>query len=252
MQIIPSIDLLDGKCVRLVKGDYGKSKTYSDDPVQIALEFEAAGAAWIHVVDLDAARGGQNNNRQWIRKICRSVSCSVEVGGGVRSSGDVDDLLEAGVRRLVLGTILVNNPDLVAEWTAHYGDLFFAGVDASEGIVKTSGWTGDSGVRDLDLAGKLAELGLSGVIYTSIARDGMLSGPDIERTNSIAEASGLPVIISGGVSGPEDVLEVDRKRLPGVIGVIIGKAIYEKRLSVADLIARFHDTRDEIPSTGTD
>ncbi len=239
MQIVPSIDLLAGKCVRLLKGDYGQSTVYSDDPVETAMGFEAAGASWIHAVDLDGARGSGENNRDRLRAICRAVSCRIQLGGGIRTEHDVRQLLDIGVSRLILGTILSRDPDTVAMWTACYGGVFWGGVDARDGIVKTSGWTEDSGVRDIDLARRLGPLGLTGLVYTSIARDGTLSGPDIERTNEIAEAAGLPVTLSGGISSAGDVEDVYRRRSAGVTGVIIGKAIYEQRLNLAEMISRY-------------
>lgn len=241
MLILPAIDILNGRCVRLYKGDYGRSKTYFENPVEVACSFEAAGARWLHIVDLDAARGRGDNNREVIGGIRRAVSCSIEVGGGIRSSKDIKELINLGIDRLIVGTMLARNPELVSGWCAEYPGRLAAGIDALEGMVKVSGWESDSGVEDIDLAVKAAEMGMSAVIYTSIERDGTLQGPDIKRTNLIAEHSALPVILSGGISSPEDAATVYRERSQGVCGLITGKALYEGRIDLAQLIAQYRE-----------
>ena len=238
MLIIPSIDLLDGKCVRLRRGRYADSTVYSSDPARVAEGFAAAGARWIHLVDLNAARGDGMNNRRRIGEIRKAVDCSLEVGGGIRSEGDVGELLSLGIQRLVLGTVLVKEPRLAASWVQTYGKVFIGAVDAAEGAVKIGGWEGDGAVRDSDLAASLAGLGIRGIIYTSIFRDGTLGGPDLDGTNRVAAASGLPVVLSGGIGAPEDVERVYRQSHAGVRGVIIGKAYYEKRVSLPDLFRK--------------
>jgi phosphoribosylformimino-5-aminoimidazole carboxamide ribotide isomerase len=246
--IIPAIDLLSGACVRLLKGRYDSFTRYAVDPVEVACRFEAAGARWLHVVDLEAAKwkagepgadGPPAHNRAVIRRIRRSVSCRLEVGGGVRSETDVLELLDAGVDRLVLGTVLARDPDTVATWRERFGALFVAGIDADRGRVKVAGWEADGGADDLTLARRSRALGMLGIVYTTIDRDGTMEGPALEQSNRIAEASGLPVVVSGGVGRPSDVERVVRLRHPRVCGLLIGKAIYEGRVDLDELIRRF-------------
>jgi len=240
MTIIPAIDLLGGRCVRLFKGRYDESVTYSNDPVETARAFYHAGARRIHLVDLDAARS-DGTNREVIRKIRRAVPSIIEAGGGIRSEKDVDELLDAGADRLILGTVLVREPECVAGWIKKYGPLFIAGIDALNGLVKVAGWEKSGGVSDLALASRAGALGFISIIYTNIDRDGTLEGPDLERTRLVAEASGLPVIVSGGVSDIEDcrkaaALTLPQGKGPGITGIITGKAIYEGRIDLANAV----------------
>jgi phosphoribosylformimino-5-aminoimidazole carboxamide ribotide isomerase len=238
--IIPAIDLLGGECVRLRQGDYNEAVRYdSADPVSRARLFEEAGIRRIHIVDLDAAKGEGKNNRGLIRRIRAAVSCVIEAGGGIRSEKDVEELLEAGVDRLILGTILVRDPHTAGAWMRRYGKRFIAGIDAKDGEVRISGWKEGSSLRDTELAKKLAQMGAVSIIYTDIARDGMLSGPAIERTLAVGRAGGIPVILSGGVSRGEDIREA-AARVGGIIPAIItGKAVYEGRLDLAALAREY-------------
>lgn len=244
MLIIPSIDLLDGRCVRLLKGSYAESTVYSEDPAEVAATFEKAGARWIHVVDLDAARGGGRNNRRCIAEIRKAVSCSVEVGGGIREDRDVEELLEAGIDRLIVGTVLVRDPERVGCWIDEYGGVFVGAVDALDGMVRIAGWEGEGAVRDTELAESSKQLGIRGIIYTSIRRDGTMSGPDLNATNLVAAASGLPVILSGGIGGERDIERVDAGRGGGVVGAIVGRAYYEGRVSLPMLFERYRQADD--------
>jgi phosphoribosylformimino-5-aminoimidazole carboxamide ribotide isomerase len=242
MLIIPAIDILDGECVRLYQGNYHNVTVYSKNPVDIARNFEEAGAVRIHIVDLGAARGDGSNNREKIAQIRETVSCTLEVGGGIRSREDIEELLSIGIDKLILGTVIVQHPDKVAEWTKMYHDTCIAGIDALDGRVKISGWKDDPGIEDTILAQHAKELGFTEIIYTNISHDGALTGPDIERTGLIAEASYLPVILSGGISCRADVVEVIKKAHPCITGIIVGKAIYEQKVSVSDLIRSFQNT----------
>jgi len=239
MIIVPAIDLLRGQCARLNQGDYGEATFYDRDPVAVAREFEQAGATRIHVVDLDAAHGDKATNRKKIRKIRKAVSCVIELGGGIRTDDDIEELLDLGIDRLVLGTTFARKPQIVEGWSAHYGNVFVAGIDAKDGYVYVSGWEQKTRTADTELARQAAEVGASGIVYTNIARDGTLSGPDIERTNLIAEQSGLPVTLSGGVGTAADVEAVSAGRHTGVRGVIVGKAIYEEAVDLRDLIETY-------------
>ncbi|UCF97817.1 MAG: 1-(5-phosphoribosyl)-5-((5-phosphoribosylamino)methylideneamino)imidazole-4-carboxamide isomerase [Spirochaetaceae bacterium] len=272
MTVLPAIDLLGGSCVRLTRGDYNRVNRYSRDPVAVAREFEAAGARWIHLVDLDAARGravsgagrshvtaghadlpaarsvdqpaaGSGNrspadhrNRRIIQAITGEVSCNIQIGGGIRRLEDVEELLQAGAKRLIVGTILVKDPEEVRRWCRLHPGLLWAGIDADRGTVKVSGWEQEAAPPDVELAVRVGELGLAGIVYTSIGRDGTLGGPDIERTNRIAEVSGMPVILSGGIGSMEDVRRVADQGHPGIEGLIIGKAIYEGRVDLRELL----------------
>ncbi len=239
MTIIPAIDLLGGRCVRLYKGRYDESVTYRNDPSQTAAAFAAAGARRIHIVDLDAARSS-GSNRKVLWDIRQAVSSIIEVGGGIRSEKDVEELLEAGADRLILGTVLTREPEKVAGWIKKYGTVFIAGIDALAGLVKVAGWEQNGGVSDLSLAAQAGEMGFISIIYTNIDRDGTLEGPDLERTMLVAEASGLPVVVSGGISGIEDCRRAASLESPrgsaGITGIITGKAIYEGRLDLADAV----------------
>lgn len=246
MLIIPAIDILDGKCVRLTKGDYDSVRVYDHDPVSMARRFEDMGAKRIHLVDLDAARGGEKKNRITLKNIRKAVSCLIQVGGGIRTADDAKELIDAGIDRLVLGTILAKTPDTVASWINRFGSLFIAGIDALNGSVKISGWSVDSRIADTELAVKAKALGMCGIIYTNIAKDGTLGGPDIDRTNLIAHTSGLPVMLSGGISSIEDVKAVAEKKSAGVVGILTGKAIYEGALDIKRALQQYQkvDTGD--------
>ena len=240
MLIIPAIDLLDGKCVRLYKGDYSQVTVYSDDPVAMARSFVASGARRIHLVDLDAARGGKNN-RKVIASIRREVDALFELGGGIRTDDDVKEIIDIGIDRLILGTVFAKDPEIGARWTALYGKKFIAGIDALDGDVKVSGWQQGARIADTDLAKKAAECGMCSIIYTNIVKDGTLSGPDTERTLTIAEASGIPVTVSGGISCQADFADiVQNPRCAGRIGgIITGKGFYEKKFDLSQVIARY-------------
>lgn len=247
MLIIPAIDLLDGKCVRLYKGDYSKVTVYSDDPVAMARSFVTSGAKRIHLVDLDAARGSANN-RSIIAEICRHVDALFELGGGIRTQDDVKEIVDIGVDRLILGTVFAKDPECGARWTAQFGKKFIAGIDALNGEVKVSGWQQGVRMADTELAKKAAECGMCSIIYTNIVKDGTLSGPDTERTLTIAEVSGLPVTVSGGISCAQDFADiVHNPRCAGRIGgIITGKGFYEKRFDLASVIARYQIEEDMV------
>ena len=241
MLIIPAIDLLNNQCVRLLKGDYSTSKVYSDTPEETARSFIKSGAKRIHIVDLDAARGEAKNNREVISVIRKAVDCVIEVGGGIRSEADIEELLEIGVNKLILGTILIKNPKKVIEWVKSYGDIFIGGIDVLDGYVKISGWEQASGVIDTDLANKLKGWGINEIIYTNISKDGTLGGADIESTNRIAKESGLSVVLSGGISSDEDIENVSNNKHSGVTGIITGKAIYENKINLEKVIKLYQN-----------
>ena len=237
MYLLPAIDILGGKAVRLAKGDYNLVTVYNDDPVAQARLFEEQGASWIHVVDLDGARTGNPLNIAVVERIVRETSLSVEIGGGIRSLETLRRLVAVGAARMVLGTALVNDPELArAAVEAVGGDRLTAGIDAKGGEVAVSGWIEGSGVAATDLARAMGEAGFRHVVYTDIARDGMQTGIDPAAYVAMAHAFGHPVIASGGVASVADI-----ERLAPVAesieGVITGRAVYEGTLSVADGVA---------------
>lgn len=242
--IIPAIDIIDGKCVRLYRGSFDRVTVYGDDPVSIALAFAEAGARYIHVVDLDAARGSAGNNRELAARIKRETGCVVELGGGIRSERDIEEILALGVERLILGTVMVRNPEEVQGWVERYGRVFIAGIDARNGKVKVSGWEEDGGIGDVELASMARNMGIDRIIYTSISKDGVLEGPDIEATNRIAEVSGAKVVLSGGIGSEADIGDVYRIRKEGIVGTIVGKAIYEGLVDLERMIELFQESEE--------
>ena len=247
MLIIPAIDLLGGKAVRLYQGSYDKVSTYDNDPVAAARRLEAAGISRLHLVDLDAARnaGGQpdRHNRAVIAAIRQAVSCEIEVGGGIRSRQDVEELAAAGVDWFIVGTALVKDPAGVADWIKARPGRFVAGIDAFDGKVKIAGWEGDAGLDDHNVAAKARAMGFSAIIYTNISRDGTLAGPDLARTKAVAAASGLPVILSGGIGSTADIEAVIADKDPLMLGIITGKALYEGRIDLESLCRRYPQAR---------
>jgi len=234
MIFIPAIDLIDGKCVRLSQGDYAKKTLYSDDPTDVARSFQDQGAGYIHIVDLDAAKNAGLTNRDTIKKIIQSVSIPVEVGGGVRTRDRAAHLIDIGVSRIILGTIIVRDSEMAAGIVGEFKDALAAGIDARDGYVRISGWTEGSGVKAVQLGKRVRDMGFSLIVYTDIARDGMLEGPNIEGIRTMANETGLPVIAAGGISNLGDLRAVKALEGDRVVGVISGKAIYEGTLSVAE------------------
>lgn len=239
MLIIPAIDILGGECVRLYQGDYSQITVYDKDPVTAAREFEKAGARCIHIVDLDAARGGSKRNRKKIRKIRKAVSCSIQLGGGIRDEEDVTELIDLGIDSLVLGTVFARNANRVEGWIKHYGPIFMAGIDALNGKVQISGWEQSTEIADIELAKKAREIGITGIIYTSIVKDGTLDGPDIQATRRIAEAADLPIIHSGGISSTADIDAIVGNNIPNLNGIITGKAVYEDCFNLEEAIQKY-------------
>lgn len=244
MELLPAIDLLDGRVVRLVRGDYAEETVYDADPVAVARRFAAGGARWIHVVDLDAARTGEPRNRDAVAAVAAAmaeVGVAVESGGGVRSEAAARSLWEVGVRRVVLGTAAVEDPALVERLAALHPDGVAVGLDARAGAVAVRGWLDDSGVSIAQALVRLADAGVAAVIVTEISRDGMLSGPDIAGLGEVLDLTAIDVIASGGVASAGDVATLAALRGPrsgrALAGAIVGRAIYEGRLSVEEGVA---------------
>ena len=230
--VFPAIDLRGGRCVRLVQGDFGRSKEYDADPVERAREWERQGAAAIHVVDLDGAKEGRPVQTDLISRMARAVDVPLQVGGGVRTLDDLAGLRRAGASRFVMGTAAVGDRDLRLRAVEMAGPSLVVAVDARDGVVATHGWQRSSGVPVLDLAEELSTDGVASVLYTDVARDGVGSGAALEDTAAIA--SFLPTIASGGVRDAWDVTALSR--LDGVVGVIVGTALYEERVTLGELL----------------
>jgi phosphoribosylformimino-5-aminoimidazole carboxamide ribotide isomerase len=239
MELYPAIDLRDGRCVRLQQGDYARETVYDENPVTVARRFEAAGARWIHVVDLDAARSGSAANLGVVEAICAAVACKVQTGGGIRSIADAGDRLAAGAARVVIGTAAVERPALVDELSALHPGRIAVGLDARGRTVAIRGWVENSQADLLDLAARFGASAASALVVTEIGRDGMFTGPDIAGLSEVLHATTTPLIASGGVGALSDLaalraIEVDGRRLTGVI---VGRALYEGRLDIEEAIA---------------
>ena len=230
MIILPAVDLLGGKCVRLLKGDYDKVTVYNDDPLSQAWEFKEAGAQWIHVVDLDAARTGVPTNHAIIRQIAEKTGLKVDTGGGIRNMDTLRRWIEDyGVSRCVLGTAAVRDRAFTETALELYGDKIAIGIDAKDGEVAVDGWTEGSGLDAVEFALIMKSIGAETIVFTDIARDGMLTGPAVSSTKLMVESTGLDVIASGGIGSNEDI---DKVRTTGCAGVIVGKAIYEGKVDL--------------------
>ena len=242
MYLLPAIDILDGRAVRLARGDYAAVTVYHDDPALQAQLFEEDGASWIHVVDLNGAKSGNPDNIEVVRRILARTKLKVEVGGGVRSLEVADRLLDAGATRVILGTALVRDPDFAQAAIEKFGaDALVAGIDAKAGEAAVAGWTEGSGVAAADLARRMAGLGYEHIVYTDIARDGMQTGVENSAYARMAAAFGNPVIVSGGIATAADIAAL-APIADAVEGVIAGRAIYEGSLSVADGVAACQGT----------
>ncbi|MCE1273730.1 MAG: 1-(5-phosphoribosyl)-5-[(5-phosphoribosylamino)methylideneamino]imidazole-4-carboxamide isomerase [Chlorobiaceae bacterium] len=228
MLIIPAIDIKEGKCVRLTRGDFAQKKIYLDNPSDMAVIWRKQNAKMLHVVDLDAALTGEMVNFEKIREIVGILDIPIQVGGGIRSAEAVRKYLEIGVSRVVIGSAAVTNPGLVAELLKKYRpSQIVVGIDAENGVPKIKGWTESSDMKDYELALEMKKLGVERVIYTDITRDGMLQGIGYETTRAFAEKAGMKVTASGGVSSSEDLHKLRSLEKFGVDSVIIGKALYE-------------------------
>lgn len=234
MQIWPAIDLRGGKCVRLQQGDYNRETVYGEDPAKMAQRWVEEGADCLHLVDLDGAKDGSLKNREAIAAIVRAVSIPCEVGGGIRDEAAIQELLDLGLARLVIGTKALREPDWFAAMCRKFPDKLVLGIDAKEGKVATDGWLEVSTTPAIDLAKTYEHLPIAALIYTDIATDGMLAGPNVEAMQAMKLAVELPVIASGGVTTVDDVKRLAKA---GLDGAIVGRALYEGRLTVEEAVA---------------
>lgn len=236
MDVIPAIDLLEGRCVRLYQGDYAQSQVFDENPVAVAQQWANQGAPRLHLVDLDGAKAGHSVNLAVIEAIVQAVEIPVQVGGGLRDRQSVANLLATGVQSAILGTVAVEQPDLVAELCQEFPGQIIVGIDARNGRVATRGWLETSEVLATDLAQRMAQLGAAAIIYTDIHRDGTLQGPNLEALRELATAIAIPVIASGGVSSVTDLLNLLALEPEGVTGAIVGRAIYTGDVSLPEAL----------------
>ena len=237
MTILPTIDLKEGRCVRLLQGRKEDETVYSDDPAAMARRWQDEGATYLHLVDLDGAFEGASRNLAAVARIRESVTIPVELGGGLRSLGAISRLLSLGLDRVILGTVAVREPGIVQAAVERFGpERIVVGIDARGGQVAVEGWVESTGVSATDLALRMKGLGVPRVVYTDIATDGMLAGPNVEATRELAVATGMRVIASGGISSLDDLRRVAALAPFGVEGVIVGKALYEGRVDLREAV----------------
>ena len=233
MIIFPAIDMKDNKCVRLSQGDFDKIKVYSDKPVEMALEWERKGAEFLHLVDLDGAKSEGFVNKESIEDIVKNLSIPVQVGGGIRSEAKVEELLNLGVNRVIVGTMAIENRELLEKLVSKYKEKIVVSIDAKDGKVATRGWKVVSSVDSLDLCKELEEIGVETIVYTDISKDGMLKGPNLDIYETLSKKTSLNIIASGGISFMEDIKKL---KSMNIYGGIIGKAFYDNLLDFEEVI----------------
>jgi len=243
MIVIPAIDILEGKCVRLYQGDYQAAEVFNDDPIIVAKQWADQGATRLHLVDLDGAKQGRVVNGDIIAAIAHQVSIPIQVGGGLRDWASVTQMLDLGVAQVIIGTIAVKQPDLVAQLCGEFPGQILVGIDARDGKVATDGWLETSEVAAPALAQSMATLGAAGIIYTDIHRDGTLSGANLPALREMAESVNIPVIASGGISSLTNLLSLLALEPLGVTGVIVGKALYTGDISLKEALQAIGDGR---------
>ena len=236
MEIIPAIDLLNGKCVRLNQGNYNEVTKFNSDPVKQAQIWESQGAKRLHLVDLDGAKTGEPINDQTIKKIKKSISIPIQLGGGIRNEHRAKELLDIGIDRIILGTIAIENPELVRILSKEYPKRVAVGIDAKEGMVATRGWLKQSKISSLELAKQLNDLELAAIISTDIATDGTLKGPNVKALREIADISINPVIASGGIGSIADLISLADLEMTGIEAIIVGRALYDGSIDLKEAI----------------
>lgn len=234
--IYPAIDMRGGNCVRLEQGDFAKETVYGNNPFEVAKQFAEAGASWIHMVDLDGAKAGSKQNAEHVLRVASELNCKVQIGGGIRSEEDVRYYLDRGVDRVILGSLAVRETKLTKELLRKYGEKIAIGLDARDGFVSTEGWLESSELTAVDLGMELTEAGAKTFIYTDIAKDGMLAGPNMKEIVRLAEKTEVNVIASGGIQGIEDLQQLKAYQHRHVIGSIVGKALYTNRFTLQEAL----------------
>ena len=233
MNIFPAIDIIDGKAVRLFKGDYSQKTVYNDSPLEVAKSFEKAGASYLHLVDLDGAKSGDTPNYEIIKSIAQSTSLKIEIGGGIRSEEVIKRYLDAGVMRVILGTVAIENPEFTKEMTAKYGDAIAVGIDISGGFVATRGWTDITKVSCDEMFANMEKIGVKTVICTDISKDGAMMGTNLELYKDLKSKYNIDIVASGGVSSMDDITALKAMDL---YGAILGKALYEGAVDLTKAI----------------
>ena len=234
MILFPAIDIRDGKAVRLIQGDYDRETRYDDDPVVAARRWVDGGAHWLHVVDLDGARAGEPVNLEHVRRIVAAVNVPVQLGGGLRDSKKVEEAISSGAERVVLGTAAVRDPEMAEAIASVHGDRVVVSVDSRSGKVAAEGWTVESELGTIDVIAELSRRGLSRFVYTPVEVDGLMEGPDLNSLGEVARATDGQVIYSGGIGTLDDLRAVAGLGLDNVEGVIVGRALYEQRFTIAE------------------
>ena len=237
MILFPAIDIRNGRCVRLTEGKFECETVFAEDPAEMAVRWADAGAEYLHVVDLDGALAGQSSNTEVIKRILAKVKIPVQVGGGIRTLANIENMLALGVSRVILGSVAVRDPELVREACQKFPGQVVVGIDAKNGEVAVEGWGIGGGIGAIELAKKMAAVGVEHIIFTDISRDGMLSGVNVEATAELAKASGVKVIASGGVSSLADLKALQAHEADGIEGCIVGKAIYTGALDLKEALA---------------
>jgi len=236
MIVLPAIDLKAGEVVRLKQGDFDRKTVYSQDPLAVAKDFAAKGAKWLHLVDLDGASQGESQNFAVIKKIAAETELKIQTGGGIRKKEDVQRLLDLGVKRVIIGTLAVKNPELLAEMIKEFGaESILVSIDARDDKVATSGWLEASEKDMLDFAREMEELGVKYILYTDIGRDGMLSGPDFKGLRKLKAETNLKIIASGGISSNQDLYDLAEEKF---YGAITGQAIYQSKVDLKEVLAK--------------
>ena len=237
MILFPAIDIRNSRCVRLTEGKFECETVFAEDPAEMAVRWADAGAEYLHVVDLDGALAGQSSNTEVIKRILAKVKIPVQVGGGIRTLANIENMLALGVTRVILGSVAVRNPELVREACQKFPGQVVVGIDAKNGEVAVEGWGIGGGIGAEKLAKKMAAVGVEHIIFTDISRDGMLAGVNVEATAELAKASGIKVIASGGVASLADIKALQAREADGIEGCIIGKAIYTGALDLKEALA---------------
>jgi phosphoribosylformimino-5-aminoimidazole carboxamide ribotide isomerase len=236
MILFPAIDLKEGACVRLLRGEMDQATVFNTDPAAQAASFEEAGCRWLHLVDLDGAFAGQSKNGAAVEAILKRVKVPVQLGGGIRTAAHIGTWLEAGIARVILGTIALRDPGLVKQACKDWPGRIVVGIDARDGRVAVEGWAETSDVTALDLARRFVDAGVAAIVYTDIDRDGAMQGPNVDATAALARAVPIPVVASGGVSSLADLAALKARAADGIAGVISGRALYDGRIDLAEAI----------------
>lgn len=240
--IFPAVDILDGKCVRLLKGDYNFISTYYEDPLQAALMWQEAGSEWLHIIDLDGAKSGQPVNIELIKKIIQETNLKVQIGGGIRSIETAQAYVDAGVERLILGSKALKEPEFAGKLVKKFGkDKIVVSVDGKDNKALSEGWLFDSGKSLIDITKELVNQKVENFIFTDTEKDGTLMGPNIEMALKLAELSPGGIIVAGGIGIDKHVLEIAAKKDQGLIGAVIGRALYTEEIILKDLLGRLKD-----------